>query len=216
MVDDVPENGPNLDVSAWQLIDPRPIQQENPYTFFVPSDAEKAALVPGDLVKLMFRSLSPHNGTERMWVTFQGRDEVGAFGQLDNQPLDIPGLTAGDIIRFQDHHIVSVWEPKVDDISHEDRMFARCHVDPRILNGGARIGRIERRSAWRTWRPWRKDRWPDTGWYIYANDNTRPRSRDMRYVAIGVVLNQDDSIRPYLSAAPGSRMIRDGDRFRDI
>lgn len=216
MVDDVSKCGQNHGMSAWQLIDPRPIRQDNPYTFFVPSDAEKAAIVPGDLVKLMFRSLSPQNGTERMWVTFQGRDQAGAFGDLHNEPLDIPGLTAGDPIRFQDYHIISVWEPKVDDISHEDRMFGRCHVDPRILSGGAQIGRIERRSTWRGWRPWRKVRWPDTGWYFYADDSARPKTRDMRYVAIGVVLNKDDSALPYLTAPTGTKMIRDGDAFRDV
>ena len=214
MVDDVPDDGSDADASAWQLIDPRPIQQENPYTFFVPSAAEKAAIAPGDLVKLMFRSLATPDGSERMWVVFQGRDDRGAFGDLDSQPLDIPGLTAGDRIRFQDHHVVSVWEPKVDDISHEDRMFARCHVDPRVLSGAMPIGRIERRRALFSWRHWRKDRWPDTGWYIFAADGTTPRPRDMRYVALGLVLNRDDSILPHISAPVGTRMVRDGDAFR--
>ena len=214
MVNEAPENGSDIDASAWQLIDPRPIRSENPYTFFVPSAAEKAAIVPGDLVKLMFRSLATPEGTERMWVTVIGRDHRGIHGDLDNQPLDIPGLSAGDRIRFQEHHVVGVWAPKVDDVTHEDRMFARCHVDPRVLSGAVPIGRIERRRTLLSWLRARKDGWPDTGWYIYANDGVVPRRRDMRYVALGLVLNSDDSMLPHIADPVGTRLFRDGDIYR--
>lgn len=212
---DQTDDGFNGD-ARWRLVDPRPIRDENPYTFFVPSDAEKKALKEGDNVKLIFEGLDPDTGgTERMWVIHTGRDATGWYGKLDNEPYAIAGLSCGDPILFQEYHMVSVLDVKVDDLSDEDRFFARCHVDPRILEDGAQIAWLERRKPKRNWW-WQRSReqFADTGWCIYAEGGKALRRARMQHVAIGVLLNRDDSFLPFLDAPPGTRLIREGDEFR--
>ena len=212
------EDDVSLATTAWRIIDPRPIQGESPFTFFVPSEAEKAALTEGDLVKLMFEGTDNDEfPVERMWVIFQGRDTEGCFGHLDNQPIEIRKLDQGDRISFQDHHIVSVWEPKIDlDTSEEDKYFARCYVDPILLGSDQKIGRLERRKPPMRW--WRRkpERFQDTGWHIYAEGKKRPWRRNMQWIAIGVVLNKDASIQKYLHEPVGTRLTRVGDQFQDM
>ena len=210
----------NLDepsVHGWQLIDPRSIQAENPYTFFVPSDAEKNALEDGDLVKLMFECLDPDGGSiERMWVIFSERDENGCRGQLDNEPLEIEGLSQGDQVHFEDFHIVGVWDTKVDIVDDEDRYFARCHVDQRIIDGNANVGRLERRKPkWFWWWQRKYQRYADTGWHIFAEDDPTQSKTKMSYLAIGVVLNKEDSFLRLLNSPVGTRLVRDGEEFRN-
>jgi len=204
-----PEDGRG---AGWRLVDPRPIREKFPYTFFVPSEEEKAAIEPGEAVKLIFEDAKPEGATERMWVIYEGRDERGWYGKLDNAPVEIAGLSAGDTIRFRSWHIVAVWDMKVDDYADEEQMFARVHVDPRVLEG-ARIGAMERRrKAW-FWPFWRRP-FIETGWMIYAEDGPRPARRAMAHVAVGAVLNRDDSILPWLGAPRGSRLFRDGNLYR--
>src|SRR5262245_36198562 len=42
---------------TFEIDDPRPIAKEAPYTYFLPSDEQLAAIQPGDLVKIVIRSL---------------------------------------------------------------------------------------------------------------------------------------------------------------
>lgn len=126
---------------TYALEDLRARALESPYTFFVPTDAEIAALRPGVFVKLIFESVPPSSshGAERMWVKITRQTEDGFEGRLDNVPLDIPQLSLGQIIPFRTHHIASVlWEAEEDkerfvDTSKEDRWFDRCLVDECVL-----------------------------------------------------------------------------------
>ncbi|HSF91758.1 MAG TPA: DUF2185 domain-containing protein [Paracoccaceae bacterium] len=206
--------------AAYELLDPRPIRQENPYTFFVPTEEELAEIRPGQSVKLMFRAIPPsdHYGAERMWVQVTSCDADEFIGTLDNDPTDIPGLKDGDIVQFKRHHIIGViWDdPKhktrfADDL---DRWFARCFVDPAVLEGRARVGLLYREAPEHR----ETDKYPDTGWRIRAdvdqlsdeeyNDDT------VSYVAIGKVLNRDDSFLHLLDSPIGSAFLRHkGDRF---
>jgi hypothetical protein len=74
------------DKSKYLLQDPRPIRAEAPYTFFVSSAAELAAIRSGDLVKLIIQHVpqGPKYDAERMWVrvTEVSGDEMR--GTLDN------------------------------------------------------------------------------------------------------------------------------------
>lgn len=197
---------------TWRLIDPRPSLRAHPYTFFVPSDGEINALEQGDLVKMMFEvTQGDETPVERMWVRFHERDPEGCIGRLDNVPYQIQGLAAGDVITFQPWHITEVQELRVDDAQDEERMFARCHVDPHVLDGTAPIQRMVRRKR-RWYEPRRIARYPDTGWYIYS-DRKLP-ARAMKYVAIGVVLNADDSPLSHLRSDFGTRLKRSAKGFK--
>lgn len=186
---------------GWELIDPRPTMEQNPYTFFVPSNAEKAALQPGDLVKMMFDGLD--EGVERMWVIFEGRDDQGCYGKLDNEPCAITGLNLHDPVRFQDFHITAVYQNRCtsdEDLAAEEKFFERCHVDPEILSGEAQISKAERHPPKEN----EDQRFPDAGWVIHADGREDLPLDKMSYVAIGVVLNRDDSLLELLDEPVGT------------
>lgn len=88
---------------------------KNPDTFWVPSDAERRKLRPGDCAKLMFESNS-HPGieperrwVERMWVHIDHIAYPDFRGRLANEPFqpDAFGLTAGDAVVFHARNIVN-------------------------------------------------------------------------------------------------------------
>jgi len=62
------------DSLGYVLLDPRPIAAGAPYTFFLPSSDEIAAIAGGDLAKLMFEHVLAGRewGVERMWVKVDG------------------------------------------------------------------------------------------------------------------------------------------------
>ncbi|WP_293973287.1 DUF2314 domain-containing protein [Sphingopyxis sp.] len=68
------------------------------------------AVSPGDLVKLIFRSIpdSGEWGAERMWVIVTATDGAWLTGTLDNDPLDMPQLSAGDRVTFARGHIIDI------------------------------------------------------------------------------------------------------------
>lgn len=67
----------------------------NPETFDVPSEAELAAIKPGDSVKVC-------TGGERFWVSVTVASESMIAGTVDNQLVytDRHGLRIGDTIHF--------------------------------------------------------------------------------------------------------------------
>jgi len=94
----------------YTLGDPRPIAAEAPYTYYLPSAPELAAIEPGDVVQLIFRGLAPglKYGAERMWVTVISADGDTLTGRLENRPHDIPGLEPGEIATFERHHVIDI------------------------------------------------------------------------------------------------------------
>src|ERR1700752_3193141 len=94
--------------TLYGLVDPRPMAKSAPYTFFLPSPVEIAAVAKGDLVKLIFEYFHPIDkwGAERMWVIVEEAQDGNLAGVLDNHP-DEPTSTlkTGDAIHFQRHHI---------------------------------------------------------------------------------------------------------------
>ncbi|MEP3636221.1 MAG: DUF2185 domain-containing protein [Paracoccaceae bacterium] len=215
MFDQTPDDFERGGNFGWRLLDPRPIHRENPYTFFLPSEAEKSAVEEGDIVKLAFESLDPDNGAiERMWVIYRGQDGDGWYGDLDNEPYDIEGLHLGDRIYFQSHHIYSVWDLKIDTADDEKQYFSRCHVDQRIIDGEADVVTLERRKPKRL--PWwkrRREKYPDSGWFIFASAEEHAQAK-FQYVAVAVVLNQDDGFIDLLEAPVGSRIVKENGAFR--
>lgn len=93
-------------ILRWRLGSGVKRNKENPQTFEIPSDADKALIEPGMLVKLMFDQSD--GWTERMWVQVTHVGKFWLRGRLDNQPIGFPRLTAGDRIRFKRKHIIDI------------------------------------------------------------------------------------------------------------
>jgi len=200
---------------GYELDDPRPNKREAPYTFYLPGDEQLEEVAAGVLVQLIFRAV-PQTETydaERMWVKVDHRDGDVLSGTLDNEPVDIPGLALGDSVSFRLHHIIDiVWQDPAQKERFEtdfNNWFARCFVDKAVLEGRARAGFLYREE------PEHKedDRYPDTGWRIRADvdelsDEEYDQNPSPSYVAIGAVLNKDDSFVDLLSAPVGSAFLR--------
>lgn len=200
---------------GFELLDPRPRQRENPYTFFRPGDDELDEVAEGQLVKLMFRAVPPSDeyDAERMWVKVTHRDDDRLTGTLDNDPADIPGLKDGDPVAFQFHHIIGIiWDDADQKEKYKtdfDGWFARCFVDDAVLDGRARVGFIYREEP----EDREGDTYPDSGWRIRADvdqlSDEEYDDPDVSYVAIGAVLNRDDSFLGLLFAPVGSAFLRE-------
>ena len=195
---------------SYNIVDPRPLQAAAPYTFYLPSEAALAHLAPGDLVKLMIASTSPDPTyeAERMWVILTERTGDTFTGLLDNQPEDIPGLALGDRLRFAAHTVLDIiWdtpETAPDDPDTTSAWLARCLVDSAVIEGRARVGFLFRDPPDT---PENAD-YPDTGWCLRAHEDdvtaVELDAENIVYVALGAVLNHDDSFIDLLEAQPGS------------
>lgn len=187
----------------WSLDDPRPVARSAPYTFFMPTEAEVASLVPGDLAKLIFRS-HPESlewGGERMWVEVIAWDGAAGTGRLDNKPFDMPQLKLGAIIAFSAYHVISVQheDPAKTERFRTDHRewWDRCLVDKTVANGERPVGYLYREEPETP----EGDTYPDSGWRIRSGeDETDPPL----YIALGAVLNKDDSWVHLVDAEVGS------------
>jgi hypothetical protein len=202
--------------TRYTLDDPRPIAKSAPYTFFPPAQREIDALTPGDLVQLIFRSIpqSEKYGAERMWVRVNEITQQGITGCLDNDPFDIPLLKSGAEVRFQPHHIISVRfaDGEVAARFSDSRRdyWDRCLVDDCVLNGDTPVGYIYREKPDMA-DP--DDKYPDSGWRIRGDQRNQTDEEldatKISHVALGAVLNRDDSWLHLIDAAIGSSFTRD-------
>ena len=94
-------------IHRWHLGSGVGRNRENPDTFWIPSDEERDAVVPGMEVKLTFEMRDGWG--ERMWVTVIGLKGRKLIGKLDNMPIGIPRLLAVDKIKFNREHIIDIW-----------------------------------------------------------------------------------------------------------
>jgi len=87
------------------------LNKESPETFFIPPRAQRETLLPGELVKLVFRmSFEEDVQIERMWVIIKSRTDNGYIGTLDNDPLCTKELQAGAEVVFGPEHIIQIYE----------------------------------------------------------------------------------------------------------
>lgn len=189
---------------SWYLEDADPIAAENPYTFYKPSREIISLIGPGEVVKLIFRihSDDPRAPSgERMWVMVDERLPDGSFrGRLNNSPRHIADLKLDDQIRFDACHVIDT--ERYDNDNLPQRYSQRCFVSKRILDDGRRVGYCYRES------PEAAD---DSGWCFTAHDESEAylsQSSNVAYVAIGRVLNIDDSFLALLDNPIGSAFIR--------
>ncbi|MFG3231697.1 DUF2314 domain-containing protein [Streptomyces antibioticus] len=96
-------------IDRWHLNSGVEFNRLHPETFWIPSDEEKDALVPGVPVKLMFDMKDGWG--ERMWVEVVAVKKRNIIGVLRNDPWGIPRLHHGDRIRFKRDHIIDIdWD----------------------------------------------------------------------------------------------------------
>lgn len=203
----------------YVIDDPRPIAKDSPYTFFLPQPAAINVLRPNDIVKLMFTGSTCgfNNGTERMWVIIDQISDDNFTGRLDNDPLWLDQLKAGDQVRFEKHHILD-WGLTEDSddrlknlpVESSRQYWNRCYVDDRIIYGSRKPTHIQRDVPNEPTKEDVEKGHQDSGWWISSwqeEDNTagyRFNADNISYVALGAVLNEDDSWLHLIDSPPKS------------
>jgi hypothetical protein len=109
-----------LEGDGWALDNAEVQHAASPQTFHIPSRAEREALRPGQMVKLLFlflnrdRDGSPIIDCERMWVTLKSVTPTGFEGQLESMPATSKALAPLATIRFGPEHVAGVFVRKSD------------------------------------------------------------------------------------------------------
>jgi len=199
----------------YVLEDPRPIAEEAPYTFFLPDTAYINALLVGDLVKIVFQYTVPveQYPAERMWVKISSIENDHFTGVLGNEPYE-KIIKYGEIVNFERYHILDfVYEterPNVPAIPPKREYWERCLVDACVLDDSVPVEYIYREvpdlaDA--------DDKYPDSGWRIRGKQgdasDIEMEGRSIEYIAVGKVLNEDDSWLNLIDEPVGSAFMRD-------
>ena len=187
--------------NLYEIIDPRPIAASARYTYFLPSAARLDAIGKGDLVKVILRAI-PASGkwdAERMWIKVCSTEPDWLEGTLESHPDDMPQLSRGASIRVPRTHVIDVLfenAEKEEALPIEPRreFWERCWVDQAVLDGDLPIQYIYREEP----EPMQEgDKFADSGWRIRGDmrgvSEKELSERKVAYVALGAVLNKDDS-----------------------
>jgi hypothetical protein len=211
--------------TRYVVDDPRSVAESAPYTFFLPSENELLAIEPGDIAKVTFRGVPPSDewDAERMWVVVTGAHGDRLVGKLDNHPSDLPQLTLGDTVEFKRSDVIDIlWSkervhtPPPPPPRRE--FWDRCMVDDCVLRGRSEVDYLYREAPDMALPD---DKYPDSGWRIRGNeqsiDQDEANGLAPHYVALGNVLNQDDTWLDLIDYPAGSAFRRQSDgRFHDV
>ena len=204
----------------YEIVDPRPIAASAKYTYFLPPEDRLNAVGAGDLVQIVMRAIPPSEkwDAERVWVRAASASLGWIEGTLESEPDDMPLLTKGAVIRVPRTHVVNVLfenSDKESTLQSDPRreFWERCLVDQAVIDGELPVEYIYREA------PDMKrdgDKFPDSGWRIRGDTRGISKeelaSREVAYVALGVVLNQDDSWVHLIDEPVGSAYERDFER----
>jgi hypothetical protein len=196
---------------TYIIDDPRPTAKEAPYTFFLPSQIELDNVAVGDDVKLIFRGhpKSRKYGAERMWVQVTSISQTMLEGTLTNQPSDLPQIRPGDRVQFQHLHIAAT-DKVVAGTPDVREYWDRCLVDKCVTDDRVPVHYLYREEPDMMQEG---DKYPDSGWRIRGDyrglTDAQIGARETEYVALGLVLNADDSWLHLIDEPVGARFIRD-------
>lgn len=205
--------------TLYEVLDPRPIAAEAPYTFFLPNDVSLRALCIGDHVKATLRAIPPSRtyDAERVWVTVSAI-EAGCFvGHLASVPADMPLLPQGSLVRVPRTHVidVSINDPaRAAELGargeHRREYWQRCLVDRAVLDGEVGVEYLYREAPTLAKAG---DKFPDSGWRIRGDTraglSAQSGDRKPSYVALGLVLNKDDSWLHLIDEPVGAKFEKD-------
>jgi hypothetical protein len=198
---------------SFTLDDPRPIQQQAPYTFFLPHPDDIMAIAPGDLIKAIFRP-KPQNreyDAERLWAEVQAVEEEGFAGKIVSEAFDMPQLPIGADVCIPRTHVIGIVPGEGrKPVSRPDPPFhwERCMVDDCVLRGASHVDYLYREKPDLQAEG---DTYPDSGWRLRGSDqaieaDTRAGNKP-QYVALGAVLNSDDRWIHLIEEPPGSAFL---------
>ena len=203
--------------ATYSIIDPQAIARENPYTYYLPQSDFLSALTAGDIVKIIFdgHPAGRKHSSERMWVKITEREGDNFVGLLDNIPFDMPQLSPGDRVEFSLKHIIDIdWDDEELEKRRLNRRekrqyWDRCLVDKVVLSHKIPVQYIYRETPDMGNDD---DKYPDSGWRIRGNIDLMTQEQydneDASYIAIGKVLNIDDSWLDLVDSPIGSRFFK--------
>lgn len=197
---------------TYLLDDPRPIHKSAPYTYYLPSKARQESVTVGDSVQLIFAG-NPTGlkfGAERMWVDVTHVTSDFVLGNLANTPMDMPQLKLGQEIQFQPFHIIDFdTKRELPPESSQKQYWDRCFVDSCVVDGSVPVYYIYREDPDMD-EP--DDKYPDSGWRIRGDyrdiSDEEFDAREAKYIALGKVLNADDSWIHLIDSPIGSAFMR--------
>ena len=198
---------------TYTLDDPRPVAKEAPYTFYLPSKVLQDSVAPGDCVQLSFTGYPPglvYGGGERMWVDVVFVAEDFVTGHLANIPYDMPQLKRGDVVKFQPFQIIDFDTKRELPVeSPQKQYWDRCLVDQCVLDREQPVYYIYREEPDMAQEG---DKYPDSGWRIRGDyrdiTDEELEARKAQYIALGKVLNADDSWIHLIDSPVGSAFMK--------
>ncbi len=198
-----------------EINDPRVLAAQNPYTFWLPHPVSLAALEPGDIARFIFFQSdgATQYNAERMWVLIQRIDDGYISGILDNEPVDMPRIKRGTEVCLPVSHAIDFeFAPgkRGPPPPRQREYWDWCFVDSCVLEQRSHVDHLYRETPM----PRRDgDTDPDSGWRIRGTpeaiaDDER-HDRPPQFVALGAVLNRDDSWLHLIDAPTGAAYARD-------
>jgi TIR domain len=111
----------NFAIEHWELESGMAMNEQYPKRFWIPDEATRRSLRPGDIVKLMFKLIYPESedqddgnvSVERMWVEITGLNGPYFVGRLRSQPATLDewhDLDFDSQVVFLPEHVISIEE----------------------------------------------------------------------------------------------------------
>ncbi len=198
---------------GYEIRDPRPIAASAPYTFFMPSEAEVGSIGLDDWIQVIIAAVPPSAKweAERLWFAVTSTSGEAIEARLESEPRDIGALPKGSVIAVPRAAVMDVIFKDGRPLPPGGRQYwDRCFVDAIVLRRRQKADYIYREEP----EVRAEDRDPDSGWRIRASQEgvTAKEIEELgvEYVALGKVLNVDDSWLHLIDAPVGSRFFREG------